>query len=48
MLNNMTIKRLMILVTAVMMVTLVTLLLAANILLNRLADSEERSEFMFN
>ena len=48
MLNNMTIKRLMILVTAVMMVTLVTLLLAANILLNHLADSEERSEFMFN
>ena len=48
MFSNISIKRLMFIVTSIMMVTLIVLLVAANILLNRLAESEERSEFMFN
>ena len=45
---HLTIKRMMILATAVIMLTLAVLLVAANVLLNRIAASEERSVFMFN
>ena len=45
---KMTIKRMMIFMTAVLMLTLVLLLLVANYLLNRIDENEDRSQLMVN